>query len=103
MFKNYFKTAWRNLLKSKFFSLINMAGLIGGLTVGILILLWVKDERGYNGFHRKGGDIYRMELFGGTGASRQIWPSIVAPMGPLASKASSFREVVDQGADVIRC
>ncbi|HXB90637.1 MAG TPA: ABC transporter permease, partial [Puia sp.] len=93
-FKNYFKTAWRNLLKSKFFSLINMAGLTGGLTVGILILLWVKDERSYNGFHRKGGDIYRMELFGGTGASRQIWPLIVAPMGPLAK--NELPEVVEQ-------
>ncbi len=45
MLKNYFKTAWRNLLKSKFYSFINMAGLTAGLAVGILILLWVNDEQ----------------------------------------------------------
>jgi putative ABC transport system permease protein len=94
MFNNYFKTAWRNLLKSKFYSLINMAGLTAGLAVGILILLWVNDERSYDNFHKKEADIYRIELFGGTGATRQIWPSIVAPMGPLAK--NELPEVVDQ-------
>jgi len=94
MLKNYFKTAWRNLLKNKFYSLINMAGLTVGLAVGILILLWVNDERSYDSFHKKGADIYRMELFGGTGATRQIWPAVVAPMGPLAK--NELPEVVDQ-------
>jgi putative ABC transport system permease protein len=94
MFRNYFKTAWRNLLKGKFYSLINMAGLTAGLAVGILILLWVNNERSYDGFHKKEADIYRMELFGGTGASRQIWPLIVGPMGPLAR--NELPEVVDQ-------
>lgn len=86
MFKNYFKTAWRNLLKNKFYSLINIAGLTLGLVVGILILLWVQDERSFDSFHRKTADIYRMELFGGTGASKQIWTTTVGPMGPLAKK-----------------
>jgi putative ABC transport system permease protein len=94
MLKNYFKTAWRSLLKSKFYSLINMAGLTAGLAVGILILLWVNDERSYDSFHKKGADIYRLELFGGTGASKQIWPLIVAPMGPLAK--NELPEVVEQ-------
>jgi putative ABC transport system permease protein len=94
MFNNYFKTAWRNLLRSKFYSLINMTGLTVGLTVGILILLWVNDERSYDSFHKKGADIYRLELFGGTGASKQIWPLIVAPMGPLAR--NELPQVVDQ-------
>ena len=94
MLKNYFKAAWRNLLKSKFYSFINMAGLTAGLAVGILILLWVNDERGFDSFHKKGADIYRLEVFGGTGASKQIWPLIVSPMGPLAK--SELPEVVDQ-------
>jgi putative ABC transport system permease protein len=92
--KNYFKTAWRNLLKSKFYSLINMSGLTIGLAVGILILLWVRDEHSFNSFHKKGADIFRVELFGGTGATKQIWPMIVAPMGPLAK--NELPEVVDQ-------
>jgi putative ABC transport system permease protein len=94
MFKNYFKTAWRNLLKNKFYSLINIAGLTLGLVVGILILLWVQDERSFDSFHRKTAEIYRMELFGGTGASKQIWPVTVGPMGPLAKK--ELPEVTEQ-------
>jgi len=94
MLKSYFKTAWRNLLKGKFYSLINMAGLTVGLAVGILILFWVNDERSYDGFHKKGSDIYRMEVFGGTGTSKQIWPLLVAPMGPLAK--NELPEVVEQ-------
>ena len=86
MLKNYFKTAWRNLLKNKFYSLINIAGLTAGLTIGILILLWVQDERSFDSFHKKTAEIYRLELFGGTGASKQIWTQTVAPIGPLAKQ-----------------
>jgi putative ABC transport system permease protein len=94
MFRNYFKTAWRNLLKNKFYSLINMAGLTAGLAIGILILLWVEDERNFDSFHKNAADIYRMELFGGTGTSKQIWSMTVAPMGPLAK--ADLPEVVEQ-------
>lgn len=94
MFKNYFKTAWRNLLKNKFYSLINMAGLTAGLAIGILILLWVQDERSFDSFHKKTPDIYRMELWGGTGNSKQIWSMTVAAMGPLAK--NELPEVVEQ-------
>src|ERR1700749_2158126 len=83
MIRNYIKTAWRNLLKNKFYSLINIAGLTAGLAIGILILLWVQDELSFDSFHKQGPNIYRMELFGGTGSSRQIWTGGVAPMGRL--------------------
>lgn len=83
MLKNYLKTAWRNLLKNKFYSLINIAGLTAGLAVGILILLWVQDEFSFDSFHSKTDDIYRLELFGGTGTSRQIFSVGVAPIGPF--------------------
>jgi putative ABC transport system permease protein len=86
MLRNYIKTAWRNLLKNKFYSVINIAGLTASLAIGILILLWVQDELSFDAFHKNTPDIYRVELFGGTGASRQIWQSIVAPMGVLAKQ-----------------
>ena len=44
MFKNYFKIAWRNLLKNKFFSIINISGLAVGISVALLIGLWIWDE-----------------------------------------------------------
>ena len=94
MLRNYIKTAWRNLLKNKFYSVINIAGLTAGLAIGILILLWVQDELSFNTFHKKTADIYRLELFGGTGSSRQIFTIGVAPIGPLAKQ--QLPEVVDQ-------
>jgi putative ABC transport system permease protein len=86
MIKNYLKTAWRNLLKNKFYSVINIVGLTAGLAIGILILLWVQDELSFDSFHKNADNIYRMELFGGTGASRQIWQTAVYPMGALAKQ-----------------
>ncbi|MCO5948671.1 ABC transporter permease [Mucilaginibacter flavidus] len=86
MLKNYIKTAWRNLLKNKFYSAINIAGLTAGLAIGILILLWVQDELSFDSFHKNAPNIYRVELWGGTGASRQIWTVGVAPIGPLAKR-----------------
>ena len=52
MFKNYFKIAFRNLWKNKVFSAVNIAGLSVGLAVFILIMLWVKNEMSYDGFHK---------------------------------------------------
>ncbi len=49
MFKNYLKTGWRNLNKNKGFSSINIGGLAIGMTVAMLIGLWVYDEVSYNG------------------------------------------------------
>ncbi len=48
MFKNYFKTAWRNLLRDKTHSFINILGLALGMTVALLIGLWIKDELSFN-------------------------------------------------------
>ncbi len=48
MIKNYFKIAWRNLIKSKGYSLINISGLAVGMSVAILIGLWVWDEVSFN-------------------------------------------------------
>src|ERR1700750_1684353 len=86
MIKNYLKTAWRNLLKNKFYSLINIAGLTAGLAIGILVLLWVQDELSFDSFHKKTPDIYRLELFGGTGVNRQIFTVGVAPIAPFSKQ-----------------
>lgn len=86
MLKNYIKTAWRNLVKNRFYSLINITGLMVGLSIGNLILLWVQDERSYNNFHRQAPHIFRLENRVGTGPSRQIWTKTAAPIGMLAKK-----------------
>jgi len=52
MLKNYFKIAWRNLLKSKVYSSINIVGLAIGMTVALLIALWIGDELTYDHYHQ---------------------------------------------------
>ncbi|HVS90564.1 MAG TPA: ABC transporter permease [Mucilaginibacter sp.] len=51
MLKNYFKIAWRNLLKSKVYSSINILGLAFGMAVAMLIAFWMYDELTYNHYH----------------------------------------------------
>src|SRR5690242_6143467 len=86
MFKKYFKTAWRNLVKNKFYSFINISGLTLGLTVGILILLWVEDEFSYDSFHKNAPNIIKLENMVGTNASRQLWTETAAPIGLMAKQ-----------------
>lgn len=51
MLKNYLKIAWRNLVKNKTHSFINITGLSVGMAVTILIGLWIWDELSYNKYH----------------------------------------------------
>ncbi|GGH05134.1 ABC transporter permease [Mucilaginibacter phyllosphaerae] len=60
MFKNYLKITWRNLLKNKSFTSINIAGLAVGMASAALILFWVQNEMSYDQFHEKKDRIYQM-------------------------------------------
>lgn len=60
MFRNYFKTAWRNLMKNKVFSFINIAGLSLGIAACLLILQYVSFELSYDQFNKNAEDIYRV-------------------------------------------
>src|SRR3569833_2684448 len=51
MIKNYFKIAWRNLLKNKVYSSINVLGLAFGMAVAMLIAFWMYDELTYDHYH----------------------------------------------------
>src|SRR5882672_1017878 len=52
MLKNYFKIAWRNLLRNKVSSFINIGGLAVGMAVAMLIGLWIWDELSFNKYHQ---------------------------------------------------
>ncbi len=58
MLKNYFKIAFRNILKNKLSSFINIGGLSVGLATGIIILLVITDELSYDKFNVNLSDIY---------------------------------------------
>jgi len=95
MFKNYFTIAWRNLLKSKVYSAINIIGLATGMAVAILIALWIWDELSFNTYHKNHRTIAQVmttQTFNGhTGTG----PAVAMPLGTeLRNKyGSDFKAV----------
>ncbi len=82
MLKNYLKTAIRNLVRFKTYSLLNIVGLIIGFTSCFLILLFVQDELSYDKYNRNAEQIYRLTEDMVSGG--KIWHSAesAAPIGP---------------------
>jgi ABC-type antimicrobial peptide transport system permease subunit len=82
MIKNYFKIAWRNLLRNKGFSILNISGLAIGMASAILILLWIQNEVGYDRFHKNTRQIYQVwnnSKADGKIRSGTATPEIMAP------------------------
>ena len=89
MLRNYFKVAWRNLLKNKGFSIINITGLATGLGCFILIALYVADELSFDRFNKKADRIYRVDsdiIMGGTNLNLAVASD---PMGATLKKRLS--------------
>jgi putative ABC transport system permease protein len=75
MIRNYFKIAWRNLLKNKGFTAINIIGLSLGIGCFVMISMFVIDELSYDLHHEKAESIYRINsdvIFGGTEMSMAV-------------------------------
>ncbi|MEN0056760.1 MAG: ABC transporter permease [Mucilaginibacter sp.] len=64
MLKNYFKIAWRNLIKHKVFSVINICGLAIGVAAFWLITLYVADEWSYDRYNEKANRVFRVVQHG---------------------------------------
>jgi putative ABC transport system permease protein len=81
MIKNYLKVAWRNLLKNKWYSAINIIGLATGMAVALLIGLWIYDELSYNKAHKnydRLAQVMTTQTFNGnTGTG----PAVSIPLG----------------------
>ncbi len=91
MFKNYFKTAVRNLGRHKGFSIINLSGLAAGMAVCILIFLWVQDELSFDRFHQNADSLYQV-LLNPTGTD-SYWAHGPGPLGPALKQ--EFPEIAD--------
>ena len=82
MFRNYFTIAWRNLLRNRAFSIINISGLAIGMASGILILLWVQYVSGIDQYHSKIDRLYEVfsnDKVDGTIRTLNSTPAIMAP------------------------
>src|SRR5436190_18676009 len=60
MIKNYLKVAWRNLIKDRQFTFLNLIGLSSGLACALLIYLWVTDELSIDKFNDKDSQLYEI-------------------------------------------
>src|SRR5664279_2994662 len=82
MIRNYLKVAFRNLLRNKGFSIINISGFAIGMASAILILLWIQDELSYDRFHKNPERLFQLwssdELDGGI-RSLVFTPQMLAP------------------------
>jgi len=86
MIKNYFKIAFRNLMKYKFISFINLFGLTVGLTCCLLISTYILNEISYDRYNNKAENIYRFtRIFRNveTGVVSLHLGTIAPPFGPL--------------------
>jgi putative ABC transport system permease protein len=94
MIKNYFKIAWRNLSKNKIYSLINIAGLATGMSVAMIIGLWIYDEVSANRHFKNYDTLYQVmmnQTFDGVRYSQQSLPY---PLGEeLNNKYPDFKGV----------
>ena len=85
MIKNYFKIAWRNLMKYKFISFINLFGLTVGLTCCLLIVAYIFNELSYDKFNDKADRIYRVTRSFNTPDGVEVLhlSAVAPPAGPL--------------------
>ena len=95
MLSNYLKISLRNIRKHKAYSFINIAGLAMGMTLCILIFLWVQDELGFDRFHENRNQIYRLlstdfagdEIFRAAGVPSLLGPTLLEEYPEVVNSA----------------
>ena len=93
MIKTYFKIAWRNLMKNKVFSFINVFGLSAGLACCMLIALYINNETTYDNYHKEADNIYQVgTTFIKGGQKDENKPNTPAPVAEGMKR--EFPEVV---------
>jgi len=93
MFKNYLKITWRNLVRQKANSFINITSLAIGMTCSMLVLMWVQHELGYDRFNKNANDIYRV-VENQYYAGGQIFPVAVTPSPLAPALKAQFPEII---------
>lgn len=94
MLRNYFKIAWRNLIKNKIYSLVNIFGLALGMAACFFVFQYVHFESGYDRFNTHATNIYRVPIsYSGSLSNVPTTAANHPAVGPAMKK--DFPEVVD--------
>ncbi len=103
MLKNYFKVSIRNIRKYKTFSFINVFGLSVAMSVCMLVMLMLADQKSYDQFHEKKDRIYR--ILSGQESSKRLYATSPAPLAttlrteyPVAEETTNLTPAV--GGDI---
>ena len=98
MLGNYLKVGLRNILKHKTFSLINIFGLAAAMSVCMLIIMIIADQRGYDQFHANKDRIYRIQTIGKNGNEMHTASSAL----PLAELLRKNYSGIEASAGLLR-
>jgi putative ABC transport system permease protein len=94
MLKNYFTIAWRNLLKNKLYSLVNITGLATGMAVAMIIGLWIYDEASANRHFSNYSTLYQVMMHQTWGEGRGSQQALPYSLGDeLKSKFPDFKAI----------
>jgi putative ABC transport system permease protein len=99
MIKNYFKIAWRNLLKNRAFSFINVIGLAVSMSVCLLILAIIADQKSYDQFHSNKDRVYRILS---TGKNNNFMNDMASSAIPLAEELRKNYSGIEASATLVR-
>lgn len=100
MCKNYWKTAWRNLKTHRFYSLLNIGGLAVGLATAVMLLLWVRDERSFDRFHKDYREIYQVTARVHSGSEEMTWHGVPGPLAVFGTSIPSVVSTVRMKEDI---
>lgn len=105
MWKNYLKIAWRNILKRKGYSAINILGLAIGMAACIIIVLFITRETGFDTFHKNAERIYRVPVNAAVAGDHFEVAVNSAPCGPAMLEEipgiETFCRVRKNGNDIL--
>src|SRR5436190_1039457 len=106
MIKNYFKTAFRNLVRHRNFTIINMVGLAAGIAVCLVLFLVIRYEMSFDNYHKKKDRIYRVlteyhhadapDIFYGKGVPSPLPAALRTNFPQLEKVATVYSEGNDQ-------
>ena len=93
MINNYVKTAWRNIVRHKGYSFINIFGLAVGMACCVLMMLWIQNESSFDRFHANGNSLCRVIAETRTENDTFMEAKVATPLGPALKEA--FPEIID--------
>lgn len=86
MLKNYFKTAWRNLIKQKVYSLLNIIGLATGMAIALIIGLWISYQYSYDRFLPGHEQVYKLAVSATSNGETGVTDITPLPLGEAVKK-----------------